>query len=183
LTANNLVSTKALGLGTYTCEGCGRTFEKTRSDAEAWAEAAGENWPGFPNDMGLACDDCWRGIHWYKLAHADRAPLLARPRPVRGAHRCLESLPGGAGVKIEMDNVTRFPLQKKEHDKTITLSSTRWQGCQHLRATVDEKLAELTCADCGEKLNAIAFLAMLANQSTRWDWELERIAKAPRGPR
>jgi hypothetical protein len=81
-------------------------------------------------------------------------------------------------MRIEMDNVTRFPVQKKEHDKTITLAPTRWAGCQHLRATVDEKLAELTCSDCGEKLNAIAFLAMLANQSTRWDWELERIAKA-----
>jgi hypothetical protein len=81
-------------------------------------------------------------------------------------------------MRIEMDNVTQFPVQKKEHDKTITLAANRWAGCQHLRATVDEKLAELTCADCGEKLNAIAFLAMLANQSTRWDLELERITKA-----
>jgi hypothetical protein len=53
-------------LGSYTCEGCGRTFEKTRSDAAAWAEAAGENWPGFPHDMGIACDDCYRGILWYE---------------------------------------------------------------------------------------------------------------------
>jgi hypothetical protein len=81
-------------------------------------------------------------------------------------------------IDIESDNVARLPVQKKDHDKTITLAPTRWDGCQHLRATVDEKLAELTCADCNAKLNPIQFLAMLANQSTRWDWEFDRIAKA-----
>jgi hypothetical protein len=79
LAATNLVSTSALGLGTFTCEGCGRTFEKARTDAEAWAEAARENWPGFPNDMGFACDDCWRGIQWYNaLTPAQRSHWHAR---------------------------------------------------------------------------------------------------------
>jgi hypothetical protein len=81
-------------------------------------------------------------------------------------------------IDIESDNVARLPVQKKEHDKTITLAPDRWSGCQHVRAIVDEKLAELTCADCQAKLNPIQFLAMLANQSTRWDWELDRIVKA-----
>jgi len=79
---------------------------------------------------------------------------------------------------IDSDNVTQFPVTAKPHDKTIMLAPDRWTGCPHVRAFVDPKLAELTCADCKAKLNAIEFLANLANQSTRWDAEFARIVKA-----
>jgi len=50
-------------------------------------------------------------------------------------------------------------------------------GCRHLRAFVDEQKAELECADCGEKLNPIQYLATMARKLTSWDYEAQRIQK------
>ena len=52
---------------TYTCENCGGTFEKNRSDEEAMAEAlAADRFPvGEPVDVAVICDDCYnRMMAW-----------------------------------------------------------------------------------------------------------------------
>ena len=65
------------------------------------------------------------------------------------------------------DKVTTLPVRVKGHDKVIEVVS-RFDSCWHRRAIVDEKLAELTCADCGAKLNPIRFLVTLAGQMQLW---------------
>jgi hypothetical protein len=65
-------------------------------------------------------------------------------------------------------NVTEFPVHVKDHSKVIAVAAP-FVGCQHRRAIVDPKLLDLTCADCGERLNAIHFLVMLAGEETMWE--------------
>ena len=50
--------------GTYTCDQCGGTYHKGRSDAEAQGEAA-KLYPGHVADdaeMAVVCDDCWNEL-------------------------------------------------------------------------------------------------------------------------
>lgn len=75
------------------------------------------------------------------------------------------------------DKIKQFPVRLKDHSKVIEVAP-HYIGCQHLRAIVDEKLAELTCADCKEKLNPIQFLVTMAGQLTQWEWAKESLAKA-----
>jgi hypothetical protein len=45
---------------TFTCDACGETFPKERSDEEAIAESK-LLWPGHdPNELSTVCDDCFR---------------------------------------------------------------------------------------------------------------------------
>ena len=75
-------------------------------------------------------------------------------------------------------NVTPFPVRPKDPaQKPLTIVYS-YAGCQHTRAVVDEKLNELECADCHQKLNPIQFLVTMANQLTRWDEEARTIKKA-----
>ena len=45
---------------TFICGECGETFQKIRSDEEAWAEAA----KLFPNDtlFAVVCEACWNKL-------------------------------------------------------------------------------------------------------------------------
>jgi predicted NAD/FAD-dependent oxidoreductase len=74
------------------------------------------------------------------------------------------------------DKIKQLPVRMK--DQKVLKVVHNWGGCKHLRAEVDEKLAELTCADCGAKLNPIAFLVSMANQLTVWEHAQQSIAKA-----
>lgn len=75
------------------------------------------------------------------------------------------------------DKIKRLPVRLKDHSKVLTVTHA-FAGCQHLRAIIDQKLAELTCADCGAKLNAIQFLVTMANQLTTWEYAQQSLAKA-----
>lgn len=46
----------------YTCEDCGGTFDKERTDEEAWIESA-EIW-GYldPAEAAVVCDDCFEAL-------------------------------------------------------------------------------------------------------------------------
>lgn len=46
----------------YTCDNCGRTFEKTWSDDDALAEATELFGEIPPEERAIVCDDCWREI-------------------------------------------------------------------------------------------------------------------------
>lgn len=74
------------------------------------------------------------------------------------------------------DKIKQLPVKLKDHKVLKVIHN--WSGCKHLRAEVDEKLAELTCADCGAKLNPIQFLVSMANQLTVWEHAQQSIAKA-----
>ncbi len=75
------------------------------------------------------------------------------------------------------DNVKQLPVRLKDNSRVLKLADP-YTGCQHRRAVVDAKLAELTCADCREKLNPIQFLVGMANQLTQWEHAQQSLAKA-----
>ncbi len=75
------------------------------------------------------------------------------------------------------DKIKQLPIRTKDHSKVLKLADS-FTGCQHRRAVVDQKLAELECADCGAKLNPIQFLVTMANQLTSWEYSLEQLKKA-----
>ena len=57
---------------TFTCQGCGETFRKGWTDADALAELA-ERWPGVaPEDCGLLCDACAQKFEaWFAARGAE----------------------------------------------------------------------------------------------------------------
>lgn len=74
------------------------------------------------------------------------------------------------------DNVTKLPVRAKDNTKTLTVIDSRWgAGCKHPRAEIDERLAELTCADCGVKLNPIDFLINMAHKLTSYERETQAL--------
>lgn len=75
------------------------------------------------------------------------------------------------------DKISKLPVRTKDHSQVLTVAHA-FTGCQHKRAIVDEKLAELTCADCNEKLNPIKFLAYMAGTLTQWNYAQQSLAKA-----
>lgn len=76
-----------------------------------------------------------------------------------------------------MSNVTHLPVRMKGTAKLVAVTYN-FDGCQHRRAVIDPKLAELPCADCSAKLNPITFLIGLAHQEDIWSHQQESIAKA-----
>ena len=72
--------------------------------------------------------------------------------------------------RIDMDgeaNVVALPVKaKRRTDAPITVAP-KHGGCRHLHTVVDERLAEVTCRDCGEKLSPLWVLARLANEDDR----------------
>jgi hypothetical protein len=75
------------------------------------------------------------------------------------------------------NKIKRLPVRLKDNSKILEIASPLSE-CRHLRGIVDPKLAELTCADCGAKLNPIQFLVSMAGQLTQWDWQKKEFAKA-----
>lgn len=75
------------------------------------------------------------------------------------------------------DKIKQLPVRTKDNSRVLTVAHA-FTGCQHRRAIVDEKLAELTCADCKEKLNPIKFLVTMANQLTTWEYSQKQMANA-----
>lgn len=49
------------------------------------------------------------------------------------------------------------------------------RACSHINTEIDEALAEVTCRDCGVKLNPIWVLARMAKTETKWGYERQRI--------
>jgi hypothetical protein len=47
---------------TFTCECCGKTYEKVWSDEEAWAEARQLHSPAELEATVVVCDDCFQEI-------------------------------------------------------------------------------------------------------------------------
>ena len=62
------------------------------------------------------------------------------------------------------DTVVRLPTRTKPTDDSPLKVVHKLGKCRHMRAEVDERLAEVTCRDCGEKLNPIWVLMQLATE-------------------
>ena len=65
-------------------------------------------------------------------------------------------------MEIEIDtNVTVLPVKKREVGENV-LSVVHPYKCRHPHFEVDEKLAEVTCRACGEKMNPMWVLIQIA---------------------
>jgi predicted RNA-binding Zn-ribbon protein involved in translation (DUF1610 family) len=59
------------------------------------------------------------------------------------------------------DKVTPLPVKKREGSANV-LTVVHSYRCRHSRFEVDEKLAEVTCRDCGEKMSPMWVLIQIA---------------------
>ncbi|HEL4296691.1 TPA: hypothetical protein UM674_000620 [Stenotrophomonas maltophilia] len=70
------------------------------------------------------------------------------------------------------DNVVLLPVKPKNVPTGELTIVNRYGGCQHSHFLVDERASEVTCRDCGEKLNPVWALAQLAREDSsliqRW---------------
>ncbi len=66
-----------------------------------------------------------------------------------------------------------------EPTNVICLSEARnrfvMSKCQHKRVEVDEILAEVTCKDCGERLNPIAVMVRMAQEESLLGQRIETL--------
>lgn len=66
-------------------------------------------------------------------------------------------------------SITTLPVKKRielSHDRVLT--EVHSYKCQHVRFTIDEKLAQVECRDCKALLEPIWALRQLARQETRF---------------
>ncbi|MDC7805546.1 hypothetical protein PQS31_01705 [Luteimonas sp BLCC-B24] len=65
---------------------------------------------------------------------------------------------------VDDEKVVQLPKRKKpDADGPLSIVHS-YGGCQHAHTEVDEKKSEVTCRDCGEKLNPIWVLVRIANE-------------------
>jgi hypothetical protein len=92
-------------------------------------------------------------------------------------------------VKVTIDdNVTVLPVKPRANlgdERVFTTVPTH--ACWHKRYIIDDELAEVTCADCKEKLNPMWVLKQLAQAENRYHElharyhdELKRLAERSR---
>ncbi|MEN5285775.1 hypothetical protein ABE494_07465 [Stenotrophomonas lactitubi] len=60
------------------------------------------------------------------------------------------------------DKVVHLPVKPKTAPSVELTIVSPYGGCQHAHFLVDERAAEVTCRDCGEKLNPIWALTKLS---------------------
>lgn len=83
------------------------------------------------------------------------------------------------------DKIKRLPVANRKADigRVLEIVSPFAQPCRHTRFIVDEKLEQVTCRDCGERLSPMFALVQLANKETeyhalheRYHDELKRLS-------
>lgn len=67
-----------------------------------------------------------------------------------------------------MASVTTLPVKPRDNNIERVLTEVHTAKCYHRRFTIDEKLQEVECRDCGEKLNPMFALVQLARQENRY---------------
>jgi hypothetical protein len=70
-------------------------------------------------------------------------------------------------MKDEDDNVTQLPKKAKPAAEAALTVVYNYGKCPHAHVEIDEKLAEVVCSDCKEKLNPIWVLTMLSREDSR----------------
>ncbi len=70
------------------------------------------------------------------------------------------------------ENVVRLPVKPKDAPANELTIVRTYGSCAHSHFLVDERASEVTCRDCGEKLNPVWALAQLAREDSsliqRW---------------
>ena len=65
------------------------------------------------------------------------------------------------------DSVINIGVRKKRVDEDRTIERVMMSKCRHPRFLVDEKKAEVECADCHAMLNPVWVLCQLAHQESQ----------------
>lgn len=68
----------------------------------------------------------------------------------------------------DMANVTALPVKPRSNETERVLTQVHSYKCSHRRFTVDEKLAQVECSDCKERLDPMFALTQLVHQETRY---------------
>jgi len=68
------------------------------------------------------------------------------------------------------DNVTHLPIKPKLDSGRVLDVVPQWRNgkCRHTRFLVDPALTQVTCRDCGEKIDPMFALLQLADKETRY---------------
>lgn len=66
------------------------------------------------------------------------------------------------------DNVTRLPVKDRREPIGRVLEVVHVRTCRHTRFVVDQQLEQVTCRDCGERLDPMFALVQLANKETEY---------------
>jgi len=77
--------------------------------------------------------------------------------------------------------VITIPIDDTNKTNVISLCDARNKfkidKCKHKHIEVDEELALVECADCGEKLNPVAMLLRFAHEESMWGRRCEELKK------
>jgi ribosomal protein S27E len=68
------------------------------------------------------------------------------------------------------DNVTPFPIKPKLDSGRVLEVVPEWQigKCRHTKFRIDKALAQVTCRDCGEKVDPMHALVTLATAESKY---------------
>jgi ribosomal protein S27E len=69
-------------------------------------------------------------------------------------------------------------MSEPEKDGEVTfhlISKFSGRRCEHSHILVDEALWSLTCEDCGEKIDPIAYIVGIANQEAMAEYKVDRL--------
>jgi hypothetical protein len=89
----------------------------------------------------------------------------------------------------EKGELLYLPVKRKDGDvkRVLTVAYPSYGECQHKRFTIDEKLSQVECRDCGVVLNPMYALLQLAREENRYhelharyQSELKRLAERSR---
>jgi len=78
-------------------------------------------------------------------------------------------------MAIKMEPISTLPEETKIVSLTDARRTYRPEKCSHKYMTVDEELNEVTCDDCGAKLNPVGMLLRFAHEESRWMQERVRL--------
>lgn len=68
------------------------------------------------------------------------------------------------------ETIVNLPVKFRDNDieRVVTVVRAPYHACQHERFTVDDKLAQVVCRDCGVKLDPMQALVLIAHGETRY---------------
>lgn len=65
-------------------------------------------------------------------------------------------------------NVTPLPVKPRDNNTERVLTKVPGVKCWHRRFLIDEKLAQVECHDCGDRLDPMYALTQLCHQENRY---------------
>lgn len=71
-------------------------------------------------------------------------------------------------MNVEIDNVTTLPVRRHTTSTERVLTEVHSYACRHARFSVDEKLEQVECTDCKERLSPMFVLIQLCRQENRY---------------